>query len=301
MDANASVLSIIAQSAATIVAVVAGFITAVILNLSSKRESVKDEIENERAAIQRLDDDREENTAEAFSKRIIVELEEKTEAIWYMVSPEDPQWARTNLRMSRYSEDRFATVWDQYYRHFQDEREWLESHIAQESLDIEEYRLDFNEWAEGVLINPTGHDEALLSKMFHLAYIQWARANDRDSIPFNHGAIAVTLDFSEAETLEEAARLLGQQSAMGQVRLGLLNDQKRLLSKSPAHLALGYWLMIGLTVAGVCVPMFLMVDDWCDRRIWTAFSLFGAGIVSLFAFMAKLIFPEWMKRSHRRG
>jgi len=101
----------------------------------------------------------------------------------------------------------------------------------------------------------------------------------------------------EVRSLQNAERSVGVDVLRTEAELELARDQLQQVSHSPRHLSLGYWIMVGLAVIGVCIPLGLMVDDWGDWRGTTAFGLFIFALLALAWYMAILIFPTRMERS----
>ncbi len=330
VEVNPELMSVTVQAAATIVAVVAGFITGVVLNLSSKREGLTDQISTERERLDLVSEQEEELRAEATYKRVAHWLDSDTEEILKM-NRSDPGWAWRHLRMGHIDEESFAVAWKKYVAHLESELQWLNEHIDRVGFydaDPEQAfdRFGFDYWAEHhARVDPTGRDEHLLSKLFQLRRLQVLEAESgkvRRTImasSFSQFQLHVPAETTTARQQEEhraddinrrqvEALLDRAESAEAEMetitlRLKQLGEQLAITGRPPAHLALGFWLMVGLAISGITIPMVLI--NFYDHSLvdWATLGLFNLGLTCLFAYMAVLIFPDRWQRlfAHKRS
>jgi len=319
-------MSVTVQAAATIVAVVAGFITGVVLNLSSKREGLTDQIGTERERLTLVSSQEDELRAEATYARVAHWLDSESEELLKM-NRSDAGYVWRHLRMGHIDEDAFAVAWKKYVDLLESELQWLDEHIERVGFyenDARNFhdRFGFDHWAENhARIDPTGRDEHLLSKLFEIRRRQVLEASSGAARAgsFAQFNIDVSPEIAEirrqaeeraddinrrqVEALVNRAETANAEREATNLRLKQLGEQFAITGRPPSHLALGYWLMVALAISGITIPMILI--DLCNHSAadWATLGLFNLGLTGLFAYMSVLIFPDRWQRlfPHKRS
>jgi hypothetical protein len=313
---NGDLISAVVQSSATILAVVAGLITSSVLSISARRETAEETVDQVKQRLEMLKRQQKKFEFEiettAIDHYLFGEIEKVLE---YGIPLPAADQVQAELGYQGYSSEAFSERWSRLSRRAKDVADWIQSHIG--DGDFRKY-YDVDDWMEGRSIPDPQTD----GFMFHYVYqflrgeylktlpSQPMRPNSFGS-PFLDASLLVSPEVrniqrenererdrahqTEVHAIQEAVRDIGIEIDRTTTELDIAQTQLQQLSGSPQHLTFGYWVMVGLAVGGVAIPLALMMDDWSEWKGSISFGIFLICLTVLAWYMAVLIFPERMK------